>query len=140
MKWAVYFVLAAAACQTGENATTAPPNATLKEGSPQGTTIIQLPKPPVTDAYRADINTLCDVVRLSGAADKPKDERWTIVAMYLGPQIKTSEGRDFLVAIQPLKGEAKALALDTEARRVGLSSCELANEWREAAAADGAGT
>lgn len=140
MKWAVYFVLAAAACQSGENATTAapPPSTTIKEGSPQGTTIIQLPKPPVTDGYRADITTLCDVVRLSGAADKPKDERWTVVAMYLGPQIKTTEGRDFLVAIQPLKGEAKALALETEARRVGLASCQLANEWREAA--DGAGS
>lgn len=139
MKWAVYFVLLAAACQSGEDATTAEPIATLKEGSPQGTTIIQLPKPPVTDAYRADITTLCDVVRLSGAADKPADERWTVVAMYLGPQIKTTEGRDFLVAIQPLKGEAKALALETEAKRVGLSSCELAKEWRDSAADSGAG-
>lgn len=133
MKWAVYFVLAAAACQSGEKAeAVAPPN----------TTVIQLPKAQVTDAYRADITTLCDVIRLSGAADKPKDERWAIVAMYLGPQIKTSEGRDFLVAIQPLEGEVKALALETEAKRVGLTTCELANEWREAAAAkaDSAGS
>jgi hypothetical protein len=136
MKWSVCLVLAAAAaCQSGENQAT--PTGSTPTGSPteSNTTIIQLPKAQVTDEYRADINTLCDVVRLSGAADKPKDERWTVVAMYLGPQIKTTAGRDFLVAIQPLKGEAKALALETEAKRVGLEKCELANEWRESASA-----
>jgi hypothetical protein len=126
MKWAaVYWVLlATAGCQSGDKPTTA---------TADNTTVIQLPKAQLTDGYRADIRTLCDVVRLSGADQKPKDERWTVVAMYLGPQIKTTEGRDFLVAIQPLKGEPKALALETEAKRVGLASCELANEWRAAA-------
>jgi len=122
MKWALCLVLAAAACQSGD----------AKE-SPANTTVIQLPKPQVTDAYRADITTLCDVVRLSGADQKPKDERWTHIAMFLGPQIKTAEAHDFLVAIQPLNGEAKALALETEAKRVGLANCDLANEWRTAA-------
>ncbi len=119
MKWTVYFVLAAAACQSGE----------AKE-APANTTIVQLPRPDVTSAYRADINTVCDVVHLSGADQKPPDERWPIIAMYLGPQIKTTEGHEFLVAIQPLQGEAKALALETEAHRVGLSTCALAAEWR----------
>lgn len=94
------------------------------------TTVISLPKAPVTDAYRADITTLCDAVRLSGAADKPEAERWPIVAIWLGPAIKTAEAHEFLVAIQPLQGEAKALALDTEAKRVGLESCALSAEWR----------
>ena len=125
MKWPVYFVLAATACQAGEakEAPLAVPN----------TTIIQLPKPVVTDAYRADITTLCDVVHRSGADQRAPAERWPIIAMYLGPQIKTTEGHDFLIAIQPLAGEAKALALETESKRVGLAKCELANEWRAAA-------
>lgn len=123
MKWPVFCVLAAAAgCQSGDGATKA---------TPDNSTVIQLPRAQVTDQYRADINTLCDVVRLSGAQDKPKDERWTVVAMYLGPQIKTTEGREFLVAIQPLQGEAKALALETEAKRVGIGACALASLWRD---------
>jgi hypothetical protein len=122
MKWPALLVLAAA-CQSGQP-TQAPPNPA------ENTTVIQLPKAQVTDGYRADITTLCDVVHLSGADQKPKDERWPIIAMFLGPQIKTNEAHEFLIAIQPLQGEAKALALETEAKRVGLSSCALATEWR----------
>jgi len=126
MKWRVCFVLVAAACQSGDDKTKA---------TPDNTTVIQLPKAQVTESYRADINTLCDVVRLSGADQKPKEERWPIVAMYLGPHLTTAEANEFLVAIQPLPADAKALALETEAKRVGLSGCPLANEWREAARA-----
>lgn len=96
----------------------------------QDTRIIQLPKAQVTDAYRADIEALCDCVKRSGADQKPKEERWPLIAMWLGPQIKTNEGHEYLIAIQPLQGEAKALALETEAKRVGLTQCDLANEWR----------
>src|ERR1044071_2689381 len=109
MKWIAY--LLAFGCQSGE-ARQAPP-------APAGSKIVQLPKAAVTEAYRADITTLCDVVHLSNADQQPKDERWPIIAMYLGPHIKTSEAHDFLVAIQPLRGEAKALALETEGKRVG---------------------
>ena len=133
MKWPVVLVLAAAACQSGEAKEGSGQPATGVVGAPSGTpntTVIQLPKAAVTEAYRADITTLCDVVHLSGADQKAPDERWPIIAMYLGPQIKTNEGHDFLVAIQPLQGEAKALALETEAKRVGLAKCDLANEWR----------
>src|SRR5262245_16666542 len=118
MKWIAYAALAAG-CQAGE-AKQAPPNST----------IIQLPKAQLTEQYRADIATLCDVVRLSGADQKPKDERWIHIAMFLGPQIKTAEAHEFLVAIQPLRGEPKAVALEAEAKRVGLATCELASEWR----------
>jgi hypothetical protein len=123
MKWAACLVLAAA-CQSGQ-ATEVPAN------SSENTKVIQLPKAQVTEEYRADITTLCDVVHLSGADQKPKDERWTITAIYLG-KLK-QEAHDFLIAIQPLAAEAKALALETEAKRVGLAKCELANEWRAAA-------
>jgi hypothetical protein len=123
MKWAVCLVLAAA-CQSGQS-TEAPAN------SAENTKVIQLPKAQVTEDYRADITTLCDVVKLSGADQRPKDEQWPIVAMYLG---KLKEpAHEFLIAIQPLAAEAKAVALETEAKRVGLATCELAAEWRRAA-------
>jgi hypothetical protein len=125
MKWIACLALAAG-CQADARKSSPPHEA----ADPAGTTIVQLPKAALTAAYKADIATLCDCVRLSGADQKPKGERWTVVAMWLGPNIKTSEGHDFLVAIQPLTGETKALALETEAKRTGLPRCELASEWR----------
>ena len=122
MKWTLFLVLAVAGCKDDAKQTAQPE---------QATTVIQLPKAQMTPPYRADIATLCDVVRLSGADQKPKDERWPVIAMWLGPQIKTTEGHEFLVAIQPLRGQVKALALETEAKRVGITKCELADEWRQ---------
>jgi hypothetical protein len=123
MKWPLYMVLFVAACQEGKQE--------QKLADPTGSsTVISLPKAEITPAYRADITSLCDAVKLSGSEDKPKDERWQVIAMWLGPQIKTTDGHEFLVAIQPLQGEAKALALETEAKRVGLTTCALASEWR----------
>ena len=92
---------------------------------------ISLPKAEVTDGYRSDITNLCDAIHLSGAEEHPADERWQVIAMWLGPHITTDAGREFLVAIQPLHGDAKALALESEARRVGLTKCTLADEWRK---------
>ena len=83
----------------------------------------------VSDEYRADITNLCDAVKLSGADQIHDDSRITTIAMWLGPHIKTEAGHEFLVAIQPLAGEPKAVALEHEAKRVGLDSCPLAAEW-----------
>jgi hypothetical protein len=112
-----------AACQSGSTSATPPPS---KAGP-------ALPQPFVTDGYRGDIGALCDVMKQSGADQQPADARQAIVAMWLGPHITTDDGRNFLIAIQPLRGEAKAQALESEARRVGLGGCPLANEWRGSA-------
>ena len=53
-----------------------------------------------------------------------------IVAQWLGSALKTAEARSFLVGLAKLKGGAKGEALRTEANRVGLSSCRLAEIWR----------
>jgi hypothetical protein len=44
--------------------------------------------------------------------------------------LQTPESRQFLIKIQPLVGDAKADALEDEAKRVGLSGCALAAQWR----------
>jgi hypothetical protein len=124
MKWIACLVLVAA-CQSGSSGQEEAPASTGR------TQVIQLPKPDITEPYRADITNLCDSIHLSGAEEHPKDERWQVVAMWLGPHITTQEGHDFLIAIQPLQGEAKAMALETEAKRVGIAKCELANQWRQ---------
>lgn len=112
---------ALAACQSG-SASPPPPASSPATKS--------VPQPFVTDGYRNDITSICDVVKLSGADQEAPDARQAIIAMWLGPHITTDEGHKFLIAIQPLQGTAKANALEAEARRVGLSGCALANEWR----------
>jgi hypothetical protein len=90
------------------------------------------PAAPVTKAFAGDIEKLCDVVRLSGAADDPADDRRLPIAQWLAKNLTTTESRQFLARIQPLVGHEKADALEAEARRVGLAGCALAAEWRQA--------
>jgi hypothetical protein len=93
-------------------------------------------EPPPTGAgsatvYASDIEKLCDVVVRAGVADVDPNDRTYLVATWLASNLQTQEARKFLARIQPLEGEAKATALETEAKRVGLTGCALAAEWRE---------
>ena len=106
------WLLVAAACQSGSSS--APPPRSTEAAAAGAGAGSGIPRPFVSDAYRKDIDSLCNVMKLSGADQQPPD------------------ARQVLIAIQPLHGEAKAAELDGEARRVGLSSCPLADEWRTA--------
>ena len=86
--------------------------------------------PPVAGPYRADIVRLCDVVAQSGADRLPEGERLLAIVQWLPEHLETQDSHQFLARIQPLEGDAKADALDAEARRVGLPGCALAAEWR----------
>ncbi len=88
------------------------------------------PTGPIADDYKGDIDNLCNVLKRSGADQLTAGEQQPVIAMWLGPNIKTKPGHDFLVTIAPLQGTAKADALDAEAKRVGISACPLAAEWR----------
>lgn len=112
MKFVCLVAVLAAACQRGE---------TSSEPAPR-------PVAPPNGEYAADIAALCDCVKRSGAADD--DSRALTIANWLAANLKTPESRKFLVQIQPLAPEPKATALEAEARRVGLSGCALAAEWR----------
>lgn len=107
MKW-IAAVLVIAGCQRGRGETAAP----------------------VSPEYREDIAALCDSVRLSGAGSAMAGDRPNLIAMWLAGRPWTKEGHAFLVAVQPLEGDAHAAALEAEAARVGLSGCALAAEWR----------
>ena len=85
---------------------------------------------PVVAAYRDDVARICDAVAKSGADRVPAGERALPIATWLAANLQTQEAHDYLVRIQPLTGDLKAAALDTEAHRVGLASCTLAAEWR----------
>ena len=88
------------------------------------------PSTPPSKEYAADIEKLCDVVRLAGVEGDRTDDRLLPIANWLAANLTTAESRQFLVRIQPMADLEKADALDAEARRVGLSGCNLAGEWR----------
>jgi len=88
----------------------------------------EAPKP--DDAYKADIEALCDVINRSGTAGMDPNERAMKTAAWLGSNLKTQDGRKFLSKIRPIKGAEKGDALDAEAVRLGLPGCALAAEWR----------
>jgi hypothetical protein len=89
--------------------------------------------PSVSERYRSDIENLCDVVARSGADQLAAGERALTIATWLPSHLATAEGHDYVIRIQPLTGDAKAAALEAEARRVGLPGCALAAEWRQPA-------
>jgi hypothetical protein len=86
---------------------------------------------PIASDYKQDIDNLCDVMQRSGAAQLSPSEQKPVIAMWLGPHIKTDLGRKFLVSIAPLQGMDKAKALEDEAARVGITTCPLAVEWKQ---------
>ncbi|CAN5670918.1 hypothetical protein BH11MYX1_BH11MYX1_03410 [soil metagenome] len=86
---------------------------------------------PIAGDYKLDIENLCNVLQRSGADQEAPAARNALIAMWLGPNIKTTAGHAFLVQIQPLQGVDKAKALEDEATRVGITSCPLAVEWRQ---------
>jgi hypothetical protein len=80
--------------------------------------------------YTADIENLCDAVIRSGADQLSPGDRPLAIAEWLGSHLQTEQAHQYLVKIQPLGGDAKAAALEAEARRVGLPGCPLAAAWR----------
>ena len=80
--------------------------------------------------YAKDIDDLCDSVKRSGADQLDVSAHALTIANWLAAHLRTPDSRKFLIKIQPLIGVAKADALDAEAKRVGLTGCALAAQWR----------
>lgn len=127
MKGSALLVVILVACSTRHEPrpAPAPAGATVPAGS--GTA----GSGPIADDYKLDIENLCNVLQRSGADQEAPAARNALIAMWLGPNIKTTAGHAFLVQIQPLQGVDKAKALEDEAIRVGIPSCPLAIEWRQ---------
>jgi hypothetical protein len=86
----------------------------------------------VSQAYRSDIENICDAEARSGALapDQDPNRRALVVARWLAGRIQTGEGRQFLGSLQKLKASDKGVALRREAERVGLTGCPLAETWK----------
>ena len=108
-------------CQSGDAARSAPAEGTRASPGAAAST--------PGSAYAKDIEAL---VRGHDPVGRRQDSdaRTLTIANWLAANLTTPESRKFLVQIQPLAGEAKAQALETEAKRVGLAGCALAAEWR----------
>ena len=85
-------------------------------------------QPPVDPEYRADVETLCNVLERSGAAYQDPAERQYSISTYLAEHIYTEGGRELMIGFkeQPEPGDA----LRAEAKRVGLAGCPLADSWQ----------
>lgn len=130
MKWIV-LVVALAGCQRSKpDKAASPPPGAKTEVAPSAMPAPAAASGTASDAYKADIQALCDVVHLSGADNISDAERASVTGIWLAQHIATEEAHQFLVKIQPLQGDAKANALDAEAHRIGLGHCALADDWR----------
>ena len=115
MKWIACLALVAA-CQHGG------------DGNKPSPGTAELPRAPLSAEYKQDITNLCDVLHLSGADQLPPGDRAPSIAMWLGPNIKTEAGHDFLVAIQPLVGRAEGRRRSRP--RPSASGCRAARSRR----------
>jgi hypothetical protein len=96
-----------------------------------GTTEKQDDKPAsATASYRADISRLCNVMHLSGADELAPEERVYTTANWLGNNLETQQGRDFLVTFTQAQDKDKPQTLLAEAKRVGVTPCPLADHWQ----------
>src|SRR5688572_4295190 len=77
-----------------------------------------------------DVHRICNSVELSGVDQQPDANRQLAVAQWLGANIESVDGRNFLVALARVEGEAKVKVLEEQARRVGLATCPLSAEWK----------
>ena len=118
------------ACQNNDD----PPRPTASGTPAAPAAPAAAPSAPATtradEPYRKDVQNVCNVIELSGAAGHASNDRAYLVATWLGKNLTTSDAQRWLASIQRLNGNAKADALEQEARRVGLDSCALAAEWR----------
>ncbi|MDQ3336813.1 MAG: hypothetical protein M4D80_16735 [Myxococcota bacterium] len=117
MKRVLLALLVLSACQSDEKSAAKP--AAAPAGAPSDDKL-----------YAEDIQKLCDSLALSGADKMEKLERVAPHSKWLGENLKTKAAQQFLIKTQPLKGETKASAFEAEAKRVGLSGCTLAAEFR----------
>ncbi|MBT8495801.1 MAG: hypothetical protein KJO07_22350 [Deltaproteobacteria bacterium] len=79
--------------------------------------------------YAGDIERICNAEQLSGADQLDEGARSMHVAQWLGGNIKTEDGRQFLASLARAKAGAKVELLNSQAAKLGLDGCALAKAW-----------
>lgn len=83
-----------------------------------------------TTPFARDLDRICHGEERSGALEKPRGERPMLVAYWLANNIESQDGREFLGRFGRSDASGKVALLDSETRRVGLSSCPLIERWK----------
>jgi hypothetical protein len=79
--------------------------------------------------YHREVDAICNAEVRSGASERPEGERSLVVAMWLGENVTTPEGRKLLAEIARLPPPDKVALLDREAAGAGLGACAMARTW-----------
>ena len=85
---------------------------------------------PSDSTYAKDVERICNAEQLSGALQEDPSSRAMLVAVWLGNNLVTQEGRDLMVRQAKLAPAEKAALLRAEAREVGLPGCPTADTWQ----------
>lgn len=88
-------------------------------------------RPAATTPYGRDVERICYCQEHSGALERPEAERTLIVARWLGANLESDQGRDFLAEVSRSSPADKVVLLDREALSAGLPGCPLARTWAQ---------
>ena len=117
--------LAATACKASSSPGASPDDTPTPAPDPG-----PAPAPKAIDpAYLADFENLCHSEQRSGADRDDTGNRTVTIAMWLGENVKTQGGRDFLAKFSRTQPDQKAALLESERARLGLDECPLIATW-----------
>ena len=81
-------------------------------------------------AMGRDLDRICNVMKYSGAEQDGPENYAFLTAQWLGQNLESGEGRDFLVEIAQLAAGKKGAALEAKALQVGVTECPTVALWR----------
>lgn len=81
-------------------------------------------------AMGRDLDRICNVMKYSGAEQEGPENHAFVTAQWLGQNLESGEGRDFLVEIAQLGAGKKGSALEAKALQVGVTECPTVALWR----------
>jgi hypothetical protein len=85
----------------------------------------------LTTPFARDVERICYCQEHSGALERPEGERTLIIAQWLGANLESDKGRDFLAEVARVAPAEKVTLLDREALSAGLPGCPLARTWAQ---------
>lgn len=79
--------------------------------------------------FGRDLDRICHAEERSGAKAEPEGGRAITVANWLGQNLESQAGRDFLGRLARTAPADKAQLLTAEAAKLGIDPCPLAGAW-----------
>ena len=95
----------------------------------------EVPREWKQSALGRDVDRICHVMKYSGAEQEGQENHAYMTAQWLGENLESGEGRDFLVEIAQLDATRKVQRLEAKAQQLGVTECPTVAMWRAPAAA-----